>query len=101
MNQSATSTQITSILKAISLGDGAKISAELESYIAELEAKQPHRPAHITAILSTIRSQYPADMEVSLETYISNLEEKQQAIVPSANHSSSWDPNNPPRWSHQ
>jgi hypothetical protein len=93
--------QITTILKTIHSGDDPAISAELEAYIAALEAKQPDRPARIAAILETISSEYPADVEISLETYISDLEAKQRAVLSSNNHTPSWDPNNPPIWSQQ
>jgi hypothetical protein len=51
--------------------------------------------------LKTIDSQYPADVSASLEAYISNLEANQQAVGLANNHTLSWDPNNPPVWSHQ
>ena len=57
-------------------------SIELETYIAELEARQPTRPTHIISILSDIDSQYPADIVFALETYIANLESNQQATKP-------------------
>jgi len=94
-------TQITTILKTIHSGDDDEISAELEMYIADLEAKQPNRPTQIAAILRSIDSQYPGDMGVSLKAYISNLEANQQVVQPESNHTPSWDPNNPPIWSHQ
>jgi hypothetical protein len=93
-------TQITTILSTICTGDAAESGAELEAYIADLEAKQPHRPTRITAILRTIGSQYPAGTGILLEEYISNLEAKQQAMQPS-DRTPSRDPNNPPVWSHQ
>jgi hypothetical protein len=94
-------TQITTILKTICSEDDTAISAELETYIADLEAKQPIRPARVAAILRTIGSQYPADMEISLEAYISDLEARQQADLPGNDHTPSWDPDNPPIWSNQ
>lgn len=63
--------------------------------------KYLERPTKITTILKTIDSQYPADISASLEKYISNLEAIQQAVRLANNHTPSWDPNNPPIWSHQ
>ena len=94
-------TQITTILKTIDSGDDAEISAELETYIADLEARKPGRPTRIAAILRTIDSQYPADMGISLEVYIFDLEAKQQADLPGNDHTPPWNPNNPPAWSRQ
>lgn len=94
-------TQITEILRALSLADSQKISAELAAYIADLEAKQPERPAQIAEILRTIASQYPVDIATALETYISTLESRQQAIAPNTAPPLVWDRNNPPVWSHQ
>jgi hypothetical protein len=74
-------TQITTILKTIGSGDDAAIRAELETYIAALEAKQADRPAHITAILKTLESQYPADMSIILEAYLYKLEIGQQLVL--------------------
>ena len=81
MTQADRSIRITTILKTIDSGDDAEISAELETYIADLEAKQPARPPRIAALLKTIDSQYPADMGISLEVYISDLEAKQQTAL--------------------
>ena len=94
-------TQIATILKDVFSGVDAEISAELEAYIADLEAKQPIRPARIAAILRTIGSQYPADMEISLEAYLSDLEARQQVDLPGNDHTPSWEPDNPPIWSQQ
>ena len=93
-------TQITTILKTIGSGADAEIRAELETYITDLEAKQPDRPTRIAAILRTIGSGYTADIAISLEAYISDLEARQQAVLPGADHTS-WDPDNSPAWSHQ
>jgi hypothetical protein len=94
-------TQITTILKTIGSGAAGEIRTELEKYIADLEAKQPDRPGRITTILKDIGTRYPADTGISLEAYISDLEAKQQAVLPGNNHTPSWDPDNPPVWSHQ
>ena len=101
MNHIERPTQITTILKTIHSGDDPETSAELETYIADLEAKQPDRPSRIAAILKNIGSDYPADMGTSLEAYISDLEAKQQAVQSEHNPAPAWDPNNPPIWSHQ
>jgi len=62
--------------------------------------KQPDRPARIATILATIGLEYSIDVGVTLEAYISDLEANQQAVLPNG-HIPSWDPNNPPIWSHQ
>jgi hypothetical protein len=94
-------TQITTILKDIFSGVDAEISAELETYIADLEARQPIRPVRIAATMSIIRSQYPDETGISLEAYISGLEARQQAVLPGNGFTPSWDPQNPPVWSQQ
>jgi len=99
MKQSDRPAQITAILETIGSGDDAAISAELETYIADLEAKQPHRPARIATILSAIGSQYPPNIGISLAVYISDLEAKQQPALPEEKHTPVYDPNNPPVWS--
>jgi hypothetical protein len=93
-------TPITTILNTISV-DAHSETAELESYIANLEAKQQGRPSRISEILSVIGSQYSVDVQAILEEYISNLEAKQPAAMPSNEHKVSLDLNNPPVWSHQ
>jgi len=93
-------TPITTILKTISSGPDTAISAQLETYIADLEAKQPDRPKAITEILSVIGSRYTVDAQTSLEAYIANLEAKQQPITP-VKKSVAFEANNPPVWSQQ
>lgn len=92
--------QINTILKTISAHDDTDFSTELETYIGDLESKQPDRPTRIVAILSQIETQYPAEMGISLETYISELEARQQTVASDNNFTPSWDANNPPLWSH-
>lgn len=87
---------IKTILKTLDSGDDP-YSAELEIYIAELEAKQPVRPSRITAILTSIGLQYSADIETTLEAYISDLESKQQTVSQESDN----DPENLPVWSHE
>lgn len=71
-------TRIMTILDTIRAEDGANLSAELDAYIADLEAKQPQRPTRIAAILTIIDSQYPVNVRTSLEAYVSDLEARQQ-----------------------
>jgi hypothetical protein len=93
--------QISSILQTIYSRDEAEISTELEAYIADLEAKQPDRPSRIADILRNIDSQYSADIGSALESYISDLEARQQTFRSKNYQTSTWDPKNPPIWSHQ
>ena len=93
--------QISTILQTIYSRDEAESSTELEAYIADIEAKQPDRPSRIADILRNIESQYPADISASLEAYISNLEARQQTFRSENYQTSTWDPKNPPIWSHQ
>jgi hypothetical protein len=93
-------TQITTILKTIGSGDDAEIRVELETYVAELESRQPDRPGRIKAILKTIGSQYSADVAATLEVYISDLEARQMAVLPDDDYAPSQNPDNPPYWSH-
>ena len=90
-------TAITTILRNLDSGGDTTLSANLEAYIANLESRQPDRPAHITAILQKIRSQY-ADMGLTLETYLTNLEANQQPVQ---KETLVWDEENPPAWSHE
>ena len=94
-------TPITTILNTVSSGSDAAISTQLETYIADLEAKQPDRPKAIIEILSMIGSRYTVDLQAVLETYIANLEAKQQTAAPLKALPPALDPNNPPVWSHQ
>lgn len=94
-------TQISSILQTVSARDNATTSAELEAYIADLEAKQPDRPARITTLLQTVSERLPAELVNALEAYIADLEAKQQPLVPGNQKEMSYDPSNPPFWSHQ
>jgi hypothetical protein len=90
-------TPITTILNTISSGSDAAVSTQLETYITDLEAKQPDRPKAITEILSMIGSRYTVDSQAVLESYIANLEAKQRPIKNQA----AFDANNPPIWSQQ
>ena len=93
--------QISTILKTMSAGDDAEVRTQLEIYIADLEAKQPDRPMRIAAILKDIGAHYPADVKAALEAYISDLEARQQAVLPDNDLAPTWDPKNPPVWSHE
>lgn len=89
--------EVTTILKTICSGADAKISTQLEAYIAKLEANQPDRPHEITEILNVIGSHYTVGLQTLLEKYLSKLESTQQPVKDVA----VYDPNNPPVWSHQ
>jgi hypothetical protein len=66
-------------LKAIETEYPDDVGTSLETYIADLEAKQPQRPAQISAILKRVDTDHPLDMGLFLEGYVSDLEAKQQA----------------------
>jgi hypothetical protein len=93
--------RITTVLQTIEAGDTPKISAELEAYIANLEARQPDRPVRIAAILGTIGTQYPAELQMTLDTYISSLEARQQVVLSGTNRSLVLNSEHPPVWSQQ
>ena len=93
--------QIDSILKTLDSGDEADFGTELETYIAELEAKQPVRPSRIVTILVNIGSQYPVEMKAHLDAYITDLEAKQQVQLEEENEVQAYDPENPPVWSYE
>ena len=93
-------TQISAFLKTLSLEGGAESSAELTTYLEDLEAKQPDRPAQIAETLRSIGARYPPDIVGSLEAYIARLESSQLPVKPSSSRQS-WDPANPPIWSHE
>jgi len=93
-------TPITTILKTISSGPDAAISTQLETYIADLEAKQPDRPKAITEILSVIGTHYTVDVQAALEAYIADLEAKQQPITQVKNQAA-FKANDLPVWSQQ
>jgi len=92
--------QIDSILNSKRPDDATMV--ELEIYIADLEAKQPDRPSEITRCLEKVELHHSAEAMASLEAYITHLEANQQIAAPPNNMPSSrFDPENPPRWSHQ
>lgn len=101
MTQITRPTQIATLLQTLTEGDGKALGTELETYIADLEAKQPDRPTRITAILKAIGATHPADIMAILETYVVALEVKQQPAPSNTIQAPLWDPNNPPVWSHQ
>ena len=92
--------QINLFLKTIGTSDDIEIGRELETYIAELEAKQPDRPTRIATILRQIDTQYPEEIGTSLEIYISELEARQQTVPSGNGYIPARDTNNPPVWSH-
>lgn len=92
--------QIDSILN--SMGHDDETMIELQTYIADLEAKQPDRPTRITSLLQEVASRCSAEARVSLEVYITQLEANQLVAAPQSTlPSSRFDPENPPHWSHQ
>lgn len=72
--------QIDNILN--SLDAAAAMTIELETYIADLEAKQPDRPSRITRCLEEVALHHSAEVMVSLEAYLSELEAHQQPVPP-------------------
>ena len=92
-------TQITKILENLNSQDDDEFYAEAERDITELESKQSDRPASIVKFLKRIKSRYSVDIAVALEAYISDLENKQQTL-PQKDKTVSYDPENPPYWSH-
>ena len=72
-------TQIAAILEMLRAEFPADMMASLETYMVDLEARQPDRPDYIAAILKAIGSGNPSDTEASLEAYIADLEARQQA----------------------
>lgn len=94
--------QIVTILNTVCTGNTAAISAELETYIAQLEANRTDRPPRIAAILKEITSQYPAEMGTALDSYIAEMEAKQQRAMPSGRGQiQSTEINASPIWSYQ
>jgi hypothetical protein len=95
MNVSTRPAHIIATLNTVASNQDAQLSAELETYIADLEAKQPERPRRIADILKTLTDQYPAEEMASLGAYISALEANQQRALtnPTA-------PDKIPMWSH-
>ena len=73
-------TQISEILETIRTEFPADMAASLETYLTDLESRQPDRPAHITAILKMIGSEHMTVMGTSLEAYITVLEAGQRTI---------------------
>lgn len=91
--------QIETILNSLDAAD--EMVEELERYIADLEAKQPDRPSRVTGLLQEVEARYSAEARVTLEAYISELEANQQPVPSNNAPNSQYDPDNPPRWSHQ
>jgi hypothetical protein len=81
--------QIDGILNALD-PDDEKMTV-LQAYIADLEAKQPDRPAQIAAILAKVMARYSAETGASLEVYISQLEANQQGTQPGKKSDSTTD----------
>jgi hypothetical protein len=73
-------TQIAAILEMLRAEFPADEVASLETYLADLEARQPDRPDHIAAILKAVGSDHPSDTGASLEAYIADLEASQQVM---------------------
>lgn len=80
MRAKARPEQIDSILNDLNPDD--ETMTELRIYIADLEAKQPARPAPIAAILAKVVARCSAEAGASLEVYISQLEANQQPVPP-------------------
>jgi hypothetical protein len=72
--------QIDSILN--SLGTEDVLITELQTYIADLEAKQPDRPSSITRCLEEVALHQSAETMASIEAYLSELEAHQQPVPP-------------------
>ena len=70
--------QIDSILN--SMGPDDETMAELQIYIADLEAKQPDRPSRIIRCLEEVELRHSAEVMASLEAYLSELEANQQPV---------------------
>lgn len=100
MKSSNRPTPVTAVLNTLST-DAHSETAELESYITNLEALQQDRPSRINDILSMIGSQYSVDVQAILEAYISILEGKPSAAPLSDKSTASSELNNLPVWSHQ
>ncbi len=92
--------EVTTILKTICSGADIKISTQLETYIVNLEAKQPNRPREITEILSVIGSHYTVGLQALLEDYIAKLEATQQPTAQTQTETA-LEANTLPAWSHQ
>jgi hypothetical protein len=92
---------LTLLLGSLPITIASESNGHKVNDIRKHKMKQPHRPAQIAMILKTISSAYPVDVGAALEAYISDLETRQQAVLPGHDQTSSWDPNNPPIWSHQ
>jgi hypothetical protein len=87
-------TPITTLLQTLE----SALRTDLEAYIADLEAKQPIRPARIAEILQLMDSQSTSASVPLLEASLMELEVKQQYQIPVV---PTWDPQNPPVWSQQ
>jgi predicted KAP-like P-loop ATPase len=70
--------QIDKILNSLDAADDMTI--ELETYIADLEAKQPDRPSGITRCLEEVALRHSAEAMASLEAYLLKLEANQQPV---------------------
>jgi hypothetical protein len=75
-------TQIATSLEMLRAEFPADMMASLETYMVDLEARQPDRPDYIAAILKAIGSGHSTDTAASLEAYIADLEARQQTRLP-------------------
>lgn len=89
MRAKARPEQIDRILNDLNPDDETMI--ELRTYIADLEAKQPDRPAPIAAILAKVVARCSAEAGASLEVYISQLEANLQSTPPGKKSDSTTD----------
>ncbi|MBK8025808.1 MAG: hypothetical protein IPK19_31560 [Chloroflexi bacterium] len=94
-------THIDLILNAFVSDQHQPMKAELENYIAELEARQPERPERIASLLHTVGAEYPPDVGTSLNAYITDLEARQQSSLTVSRRAAVTEFSEPPVWSHQ
>ena len=59
----------------------AEMTTQLETYIADLEAKQPDRPPKITKWLKEVAQRHSTEAMATLEAYLSQLEANQQPVL--------------------
>ena len=98
MSHKDTLAQVAQLLETIHAEEQMKVNIELNSYFTKVEAKRAKRPKQITEILLTFGTLYPATILDVLEAYISHLEAQQLSQF---SENESWNPENPPHWSHQ
>ena len=82
MTQADRPPHIAAIMRTVNTEYPSDMVATLETYLAELEARQPEQLGPIAAILRKIVADLPLDAGAALTAYIASLEARLENISP-------------------